>query len=111
MKKFKIIFATVMLSIAIVGGFQVYEHVSLTSVDSFLLANVEALTVVEAATGSTSGQYVSFLWDGTNWNGYPSTTEGDDFPKYDTCRVYGENGHDIECTEGGGNCSWNRSCR
>ena len=43
MKKFKMTFATLMLGMAIVGGYQAYEYGNMTETGSVLLENVEAL--------------------------------------------------------------------
>ena len=48
MKKFKIIFATIMLGIATVGGFQAYENANMTGAKTLLLENVEALAELES---------------------------------------------------------------
>ena len=52
MKKFKIIFATVMLGIATVGGFQAYEYANMSAVETILLENVEALATTNESDGS-----------------------------------------------------------
>ena len=52
MKKFKMIFATLMLGMAIVGGFQAYEYANMTT-GSFLLENVEALATTSEAVKIT----------------------------------------------------------
>lgn len=66
--------------------------------------NVEALAENEPITGY-EGEKVSFLWNGTNWWGDKTqSTWLNWFPKYDTCRYDGKDGHQVHCTEGNGNC-------
>lgn len=66
------------------------------------LNNIEALADTEGVTG---GDYVSFTFNGQDWHGNPNGKDNW-FPKYDTCRESGKNGHQVHCTKGGGNC-WN----
>lgn len=57
MKKIKILFATAMLSLAIVGGFQAHEYANMTT-GSILLENVEAL-----ASGGEDGKFPKYIND------------------------------------------------
>ena len=66
--------------------------------------NIEALAENEPVHGY-DGNIVSFIWNNTNWWGDKTkSTLLNWFPKYDTCRYNGEDGHQVYCTEGDGNC-------
>ena len=45
--KVKNVLVAMVFSVTVLGGYQAYENVSIISAESFLLANVEALTVGE----------------------------------------------------------------
>ncbi len=94
MKKFKLLFATLMLSVAIVGGYQAYEYGNMTEAGSVLLENVEAL----AASGESGSEGLKCKCDndpetkdaGCYANGTDSKCDGGLFNS--TCRD-----NDTEC--------------
>lgn len=79
------------------------------NIDCMARLNIEALSDAEIggpATGVTSGDYVSFNFNGQYW--YGNRTEGsfDFFPHYITCTNKNGKGYQVACTQGRGNC-WN----
>ena len=103
----KILSATFVVAMAatIFTGYSAYNSNKERKLTNVALSNVEALASIEGAVGVTSGNYVSFSFNGTDWWGNPNS-KYDFFPKYDDCRIDGENRHQVYCIKGDGNC-WN----
>ena len=70
------------------------------------MANVEALTAYEDPRGVFEGDNVYFEFNGQHWEGKKDGSKGNWFPQYDDCKNDGNNGHEVYCTNGDGNC-WN----
>lgn len=100
----KTILGSLLTAATIFTGYSTYNSYKEHELTNVALSNVEALAS-EGAEGDTSGDYVSFTFDGTNWWGNPNS-EFKFFPKYDDCRIDGENRHQVYCIKGDGNC-WN----
>lgn len=73
------------------------------------LENIEALAENEPVHGY-EGDKVCFDWNGTVWRGEKDGSTSNWFPKYDTCRLYGLDGHQVHCTQGSGNCWIGTDC-
>ena len=101
----KILGATFVVAMAATAGYNMYVNQAKSKMSDMALANVEALASIEGAVGVTSGNYVSFSFNGTDWWGNPNS-KYDFFPKYDDCRIDGEYRHQVYCIKGDGNC-WN----
>ena len=95
MKVKKLLIAMV-FSVAVLGGYQAYEKVSLTSVEPFLLENVEALTSTES----------DFWFNDTHWTGDSDAGGSSWFPFLLKCTAQGVKGKEVLCSSGSGNC-WN----
>lgn len=67
--------------------------------------NVEALSADEPR-GVYLGDDVYYEWNNTHWEGRKDGSSGNKFPKFDSCRDAGLDGHQVHCTQGSGNC-WN----
>ena len=72
---------------------------------SLFAQSIEALADGEGPVGIYEGDYVSYTFNGQTWWGNPNGN-GNWFPTYDTCRLDGNDGHQVHCTQGDGNC-WN----
>ena len=70
-----------------------------------IFENVEALSENEPV-GGYEGDKVYYYWNDQHWEGERDGSTGNWFPEYDTCRLYGLDGHQVHCTQGSGNC-WN----
>ena len=107
MKKSKIVFLLSILSdsaltcIVNVQGnpFSVYGALALTNLEA--LANGEG-----GATGTTTGEYVYYDFNGQRWYGVENEGTGKWFPKFDKCYIQGKWGNHVYCIIGSGNC-WN----
>ena len=98
MKKSKIVFLLSILSVS-----------ALTCIvcagKSFF--RLEALANGEGgATGTTTGEYVYYDFNGQRWYGVENEGTGKWFPKFDKCYIQGKWGNHVYCIIGSGNC-WN----
>ena len=79
--------------------FSVYGALALTNLEA--LANGEG-----GATGTTTGEYVYYDFNGQRWYGVENEGKGKWFPKFDKCYIQGKWGNHVYCIIGSGNC-WN----
>ena len=79
--------------------FSVYGALALTNLEA--LANGEG-----EATGTTTGEYVYYDFNGQRWYGLENEGTGKWFPKFDKCYIQGKWGNHVYCIIGSGNC-WN----
>ena len=79
------------------------------NIDRAARLNIEALSEAEIggpAKGITSGDNVSFNFNGQYWYGTKTKGIFNFFPHYTICIKDGKQGYRVECTKGKGNC-WN----
>ena len=79
--------------------FSVYGALALTNLEA--LANGEG-----GATGTTTGEYVYYDFNGQRWYGVENEGTGKWFPKFDKFYIQGKWGNHVYCIIGSGNC-WN----
>ena len=71
------------------------------------LKNVEALAGNEGgATGTTTGEYVYYDFNGQRWYGVMNEGTGNWYPHFLTCYMEPKWGNFVKCETGSGNC-WN----
>lgn len=82
MKKVYLLFVSIVtVYLAAISILKVNEDVALLDL---AFENVEALAL-EEAKGVYTGDYVSYIFDGTSWWGNKTNSSGNMFPKYDSC--------------------------
>lgn len=106
MKKSKIVFLLSILSVSaltciVCAGKSFFRLWGIGLNDLEALANGEG-----EATGTTTGEYVYYDFNGQRWYGVENEGTGKWFPKFDKCYIQGKWGNHVYCIIGSGNC-WN----
>ena len=94
----KILSATFVVAMAatIFTGYSAYNSNKERKLTNVALSNVEALASIEGAVGVTSGNYVSFSFNGTDWWGNPNS-KFNFFPKYIPLRIVRKSFKKVSC--------------